>query len=1492
MKRVFLFFFAFVVLAVAGVQAQRLQHLGRGVVAVNNGSNVTITWRRLAQEPEDAKYNVYVNGAKLNASPLSVTNTTATYAKCGEGASVTVTSVVNGVESEASTPFVYGTVKLGGTTIKNAGFTVNYTQAGSPLPNDGSFVTKYCWPVDLDGDGEMEYVVNRGYTRKNQNGYEGWGDDKLGGDCLEAYTRQGQHLWTVNLGVHFFSCEGQNDGVCVGDFDGDGKGEVIVQLCEGARFWDAATKGLGKYLYYNGTQQHYNGSGTQTVSSDGSNPDIDGDKMTNYTYYSKGKNPQWYFAVIDGLTGAQRAVCAMTLPSDNSMTYTRANKSAFMQDEYSYLSPAMGAAYLDGVHQSAVGQFQCRTSAGAHHYFTYAYGYEGGVFKELWRFRFYDYSGLSEFHHIRIGDVDGDGKDEVMNGQCAVDNDGSLLWTSRISHGDRFRMSDIDPERPGQEIFAIQQNAPDMLGMILYDATDGSHIKKWYLPSVGDVGRGECMDVDPAHKGYEMWSTMENIYDCQGNQIGTTKPYPYEGIWWDGDLGRESLITSGSGNNCPAIVAKYNAGGWQRLWEFSKESGWQIAAENAVRPMFWGDILGDWREELILKTLSGGLETGFILLSTSTATSVKNIYCLLQDPNYYGQITNRGYYQSPNTSFYLGYDMPAPPLPPFMTADAQNEVFDLTQGNATITPNQGMKNVYVMPVKGQTLTIASPLSMTDAEASLWKSQQGALNITAPIAAAHLYISEGIVNANTTINAAIDLRARGTLAGSPIVGDTIVFEGALNYEGCRLMPQGTMTFKKGLTLRRRVFMEMQIGSGAGTHSLIHVDGNLDVNGTPIFYIKHEGKLEEGEYKLLEYTGEMIGQLSKFSVDGLVGLKYELTNHDNAIWLVVYGQREAAQNVEWTGAQSAVWDYQTSNWQLDGAATEFVAGDEVVFTDAPTVTTISMPDFFPAKKITFANDTRTYTFNGDGGWTGACDVEKTGSGKLVINTKNSDYEGTTTISDGSVTVAALADQGIESSLGSKGIIKLGKASLIINNASTSTDRSIQLTDSATVQVGSGTTALKGVVSGTGKLTKTGAGQLNINNSGNTWSGGTVLSAGTIAQGSWNAQIGRAGSIIEVTGNTTYKMFDSNSSSTIPNTNYVFDIKKGKTLTLYAGSRCAVNGSLRGEGTYSISLPYVRGDISTNTSAFEGTYDVLTSNCRFVANMDLSKATLKLEDGAYVAGFAAGKGDEKSYTHKVGSLTGSGGLGTSVWNVGYLGKNDTYSGVLGSAATLNKYGDGTLTLSGASAAPINIYAGVLVAGNTTAETTTGTITVRSGATLAGKGKTKTVSVQKDGILKPGGATGNTVGKLTLTGTLTMASGSVLELRTRVSSTGTCSNDQLIVSGTTKLTSPVIRVLQASGDYAEGQEFSVFTGEGAITLTGEPVFEPLQPAPGLLWDYSTLTTDGKLRIVLDPNYDGIISINDVKADAEIYDLGGRRVQKVQQPGIYVINGKKMLVK
>ncbi len=1473
--------------------AQRVQKLGRGVVACNSSSGVMVSWRRLIQDPEDATYNVYVAKAgsdtftKLTSSPVSLTHYSTTLSQVPDGASLYVTMVdASGHESDASVPFVFHTYSIQKSAseqikVPNAFVSVNFKQAGSPIYNQNglTFVTKFCWPVDLDGDGEMEYIVNRIYTAKDQNGCEGWGDDHLGGDCLEAYNRQGQHLWTVNLGIHYYSFGGQNDGLTVGDFDGDGKGEVIVQLAEGARFWDAEQNTFGKYLHYNGQQMATTGSGMVTVSSDGSNPDIDGDGITNYTWYNKGKNPQWYFVVIDGLTGQQKDICAMTMPKDKDMTYTRTNKSAFMSDEYSYPSPAMGTAYLDGVHQSAVAQFQCRTSDGNHHYFTYAYGYEQGEFKEKWIFKFHDYSNLSEFHHIRIGDVDGDGKDEVMNGQCAVDHDGTLLWTSGISHGDRFRMSDIDPDHPGQEIFAIQQNAPDMLGQILYDASTGKAIKKWYLSAVGDVGRGECMDVDPAHKGYEMWSTMPNIYNAKGDQIGTEKPYPYEGIWWDGDLGRESVMTSGSGNNCPVIIAKYNkTATWSRIFSISSETSWTLAAENAVRAMFWGDIYGDWREEIILKQIVGGEECGFVGLTTAVSTSVKNIYCLLQDPNYYGQITNRGYYQSPNTSFYLGYDMPRPPLPPFIQPDADNAVYGLVEGNATVTLPSGKKNLYVMPVKGQTLQLEGNLSGTT---DLWKSQQGeAILLGNNLSAGRTIISEGTLQVAGTVAGTVELRARGTLSGSGQVGG-ISFEGALNCEGGRILPTGTLTVNGNLSFNQISYVELDLGKSC----LLSVQGDLSVSQTTYFTILLDD-VQEGLYPLVRYTGSFSGSLDKFVVRGLTGISYDIVDQDGMIQLRINGQRSANSGVVWRGTEGNVWDYKQQNWSLGEEPTAFVASDSVLFNNQASITTINIPDLMPVGQVE-VQSSRNYTFQGAGGLSGAGSLIKSGTGNLYLNCTKSDYTGATYINEGTVTVKDLADGGIPSCLGAASSkasnFQMGKATLVVNNSNSATNRGMTLNDTATIQISSGTMALKGVVQGNGLLRKTGAGQLNITYAGNNTWAGTILQAGTLAMGCWNTTFGKAGSNIHVTGNASIVMFDANSTSTIPNFGNVLEIDSAKTCTFQAGSRCTIKGSLKGKGIYKISFPYVRGDVYTNCSDFEGTYHVATSNCRFIQAMDLSKATLYLASGAYASGMKSGSGTAASFTHKVGSLTGTGTLGTGVWNVGYRNEDCTFGGVVEAGSSLNKYGTGTLSLTGTSAAPVTVYAGTVLASNTSTAVTTGMITVNAGASLAGKGKAAQVTVKKGGEVSAG--VGASSREFITIDELTLQSGAVLHVGFISSGEAAASTGDQFKVKTVKMTSPIFRIESKDGsEIGPESQLQVFSGATSITLTGTITIEPECPCEGYVWDTSTLLEDGYLRLSA---VNGIRSVDsDVHSDHSLYDLYGRKLNH-RPSGLYIRNGK-----
>ena len=1431
------------------VNAQRKQQkLGRGVVAVQSGSNVTVTWRRLAQEPEDATWNIYLkkSGAtefsKLNNNPLSNTNYKTTTSIIPLNTEVAVSTICNGIESELSVPFMFKSQSL-----RNIYMEINFQ--GGPLNNE-DVSTKYCWPVDLDGNGEYDYVVDRNSVSSDRH-------------YVEAYLADGTYLWTVDLGPNESSSSGQDDQICAYDIDCDGYGEVLVQTSDGTRFWDKVNNTWGLYV-----------KGMTTG-------DTDGDGIIDYNSQTT-KNPPKYFTVIDGMTGSEKA----SIEQWYDDAYNRTNKATLMGDEYNKHVGHVGIFYHDGIYPAIVMEWHTRTSSGVHQYrnSAFAFDFDADGNASNWHQLFMEPTGGSTFHQIRIFDAEGDGKDEMSSGAYCMDDNGKTLYNSGISHGDRHRTSDIDPERPGLETFSIQQNAGDLLGQILFDAATGEPIKKWYLSGVGDVGRGECLDLDADHLGWEMFSTMDGyqVYDAKGDKIdGMIGYFPTEGIWWDGELDREN-VNSPDGDGYNAMIVDYHNG---RLIEMAKESGWTIHSSNAKRGKFWGDIIGDWREELILNREIDGVNTGIVGFTTDYTTDIDNIYCLQEDPHYRMDCTTKGYYQSPNPGFYLGYDMPRPQLPPCMTADEKNEVFDLTLGNANISPSLGKENVYVMAVKGQTLTIDADITGTT---NLWKSQQGIAILKANnTSSGKTIISEGTLQVDGSISGEVELRARGTLSGAGTV-NAVTFEGAMNYEGGRIMPLGMLVFNKNLIVDKKTYIEIDIDK---SYSL-KVNGDINVTAPIIFTIVSDNPAA-GEYKLIDYSGTFTGDESNFSVRGLLGLSYNIINKENAIWLKINEQREAMQGVRWTASESSEWDYQTANFAKDGIETDFVAGDGVYFGDDAKDKTVYVEQLMPVSRVEVDTE-GTYIFEGNGGFSGSGMLVKNGSGKLVLNTTKSDYTGETIINSGTVTVKELADGGIPSSLGAASSLasnlQIGKATLIINNSNTSTDRGVTLTDTATIQISSGIASFKGIIKGDGVLRKNGSGQLNITYAGtNSWAG-TILNGGTLSMGTWNTTFGKATSPIEVTANSTITVFNNNSTSAVPNLQNIITINNGKTLIVNGGQRCSIRGSLLGSGSYKINFPYVRGDVYTNCSNFEGTYEVTSGQWRLRQAMDLSKATLTLGSGVYAAGYSSEKNESK-YTHKIGSLKSTATdctLSTGTWNVGYLGKSDSYAGIFNGNATLNKYGDGTLVLTGASSGALNIFEGTVQLNNTTEATTTGLVSVNEGALVCGNGKAASITVKKGGTIGAG-KTSLAVGSITITNTLNVQEGGIVRVRTRSTATNTrC--DAFDIAGNIQLTSPIISIENISGELVDNAELKIFTGGGNINITGNVTILPEVPKAGWLWDKSMLSSDGVIRIVEDAT-----AISSVRAEelegAIIYDINGRILMHIPSSGIYIVNGRKVNV-
>lgn len=880
------------------------------------------------------------------------------------------------------------------------------------------------------------------------------------------------------------------------------------------------------------------------------------------------------------------------------------------------------------------------------------------------------------------------------------------------------------------------------------------------------------------------------------------------------------------------------------------------------------------------------------------------------------------------TDFYLGYDMPQPPLPPSMVTDlrwsAGTEWSTSAQGfktfdNATTTSFTNGKSVmldisgdnsnainissdimpsvvYAMCPKGHDYTLNGNGKLTGTM-ELWKSMNGMLTVNKDLGyTGKTVISEGTLTLNGTLKGSMDLRAKGTLAGNATLNDTTLFEGALNYEGCRLAPgtsdspYGVITSNKSITLPGNVYIEENLQTeGTVKCDLLKVNGDLTLNGTNTFtIIPAETKMQAGEYTLAACTGTLTADSTKIKVRGLVGLSYHIAVRDKQIVLIINGTRDASTGVSWTGAVNGSWDYQTENFALDEEATTFVANDEVTFGDDATQRVITLTDLMQTNGVNVTNNSGSYAMNGSGGLSGTGSLTKTGTGTLYLNSVKSDYTGATILKGGTTIVAALADADTESSIGAATAdasnLQLSGCTLTINNANTATNHGITLADTACINLTSGYNAsLKGIITGTGTLVKSGAGQLNLTYGTNTYSGGTIIKGGTLAQGAWNTTFGKLGGNLMLQGGTI-NMMANNNTSTLPNLQYAVTVADGTTNSINASYRCKIQGSFTGGGTLNLSVPYVRTDISANWSSFTGTLNATGNQLRFVTTTDMSNGTLTLGDGIYMGHFASGSGSAQSLTSKFGALSSSYTTCTvanGTYNVGYNNKEVTFAGIL-SCTAVNKYGTAIWNLtSTASTAPINVYGGTLRVKNSSGNATTGTITVNSGATLDGNGTVKNVIIQKGGTLAAG-VNATSTATLSIGGSLTMNAGSSIICKLR-----SYSNDKFNITGAVKFNGDTLVINNINRELKDGDELTIFTGTG--TRSGSYVIYPATPGNGYAWDDSQLLSDGILKIaattgVNATTQDKQVDVFDNKGVMMRENVIGKSALEGLQQGVYLI--------
>jgi rhamnogalacturonan endolyase len=589
-----------------------MESLGRGVVAIHQGGGqVYVGWRLLGTDPDDITFHLYrtTDGGqpvKLNQNPIAkATSFVDNSVDVSKANAYSVRPVLDGREQAASAAF---TLKANAPAAPYLSVPLQ-TPAGY-APNDASV-------GDLDGDGEYEIVVHQvGRGRDNSQG--GTTTEAI----LEAYKLDGTFLWRVNLGKNIR--EGAHyTQFMVYDLDGDGKAEVACKTADGT------IDGKGNVLG-DAKADHRNANG----------------------FILQGPE---FLTIFDGLTGAALATTDYIPPRGGDGSGWGDNRGNRVDRFLACV------AYLDGHRPSLV---MCRG------YYTRAvlaaWNWRDGKLTHVWTFDSddgtpgnRDYRGQGN-HNLSVADVDGDGRDEIVYGACVIDDNGKGLLSTRLGHGDALHVGDLDPARPGLEVWGIHENerrVPDRPGTALFNARTG---EVYFTGSVGqDVGRGMAADIDPRHLGAEFWGGSGGLRNTKGERIGNAPRSVNFAIWWDGDLVRELL----DGVN----ITKWDYENGQETSLFSGRS-FGVVSNNGTKanPCLSADILGDWREELIART-GDGRE---LRIFTTTIPTEHRFYTLMHDPQYRLSVAwqNVAYNQPTHPGFYLGQGMKPPPRPNITTA--------------------------------------------------------------------------------------------------------------------------------------------------------------------------------------------------------------------------------------------------------------------------------------------------------------------------------------------------------------------------------------------------------------------------------------------------------------------------------------------------------------------------------------------------------------------------------------------------------------------------------------------------------------------------------------------------------------------------------------------------------------------------------------------------------------------------------------------------------
>ncbi len=627
----------------------QLENLGRGLVVSRASKGNFISWRLLATDDASTTFDVLRDSILLKGNINKSTNHTDTYGTVNHKYQV-VTKVdgepVDTTAAVAPWGNVYYQLHLDMPTANG------YTYS----PND-------CSVGDVDGDGEYELFVKWDPSNSKDNSQSGiTGNVYL--DCYKVDWSQGgigttpTKLWRVDLGVNI-RAGAHYTQFMVYDFDGDGRAEMMCKTAPGSK------DGLGEYV--------------SAASTD--NVIIACDNKKNWRD-SAGKIQGGYefLTVFDGISG--KAIHTVFYkPNRNAAIGGSEAKPTFNWDDRSgktdnsygnrgerYLA---AVAHLDGADKNASAVF-------VRGYYTYAYlwavTFDGKQITDKWyhsshsktQYKVTDADGNTQTytppaatsgsgsrtmygngnHNLSVADVDGDGADEIVWGSAALDHNGTLLYATGYGHGDAIHLADHNPDRPGLEVFEIHEGSP--YGWDLHDAATGEILFK--ATGSADNGRGMAGQFSADHRGsfFSSANDRQQRSAVTGAVISTGQTSTNFRIYWDGDL-QEELFDGGK-------IDKWTGSGTSRLYIDGKNPYDYNASSTCngskSTPNLQADILGDWREELIL--WSSNDNSTLNVFTTNTSSNFR-VPTLMHDHTYRMGVAwqNVAYNQPPHIGYYL-----------------------------------------------------------------------------------------------------------------------------------------------------------------------------------------------------------------------------------------------------------------------------------------------------------------------------------------------------------------------------------------------------------------------------------------------------------------------------------------------------------------------------------------------------------------------------------------------------------------------------------------------------------------------------------------------------------------------------------------------------------------------------------------------------------------------------------------------------------------------